>query len=78
MEGKLIHPLIITITAGARGSIYPQTNKASTLKSQYTPLVESVVKKNRSRFSHCGSFDHPNLESLNDYMFVFMVYQLKF
>jgi hypothetical protein len=27
-------------------------------------------------FSHCGFFDHPDLQSLNDYKFVFLVYQL--
>jgi hypothetical protein len=35
------------------------------------PLVEKLVKKNRSRVSICGSFDHPDMHSLNDYKFVF-------
>jgi hypothetical protein len=37
-----------------------------------TTVVENMVKKNRSRFSHCGSFDHPNLQSLNESGFVFL------
>jgi len=41
-------------------------------------LVENIAKKNRSRFFHCGSFDQPNLQPFNDYIFVFLVYQLIF
>jgi hypothetical protein len=35
-------------------------------------------KKEPQSFSHCGSFDHPNLQSLNDCRFSFLIYQLKF
>ena len=42
--------------------------------SNSTALVENLVKKTRSR----GSFDHPDLQSVNDCKFVVLVYQLKF
>jgi hypothetical protein len=29
-------------------------------------------KKELQSFSHCGSFDHPNMQSLNDIKFVFL------
>jgi hypothetical protein len=29
-------------------------------------------KKEPQSFSHCGSFDHPDLQSLNDCIFVFV------
>jgi hypothetical protein len=35
-------------------------------------------KKEPQSFSHCGSFDHLDLQSLNECKFVFLVYQLKF
>ena len=34
-------------------------------------LVEYMVKKEPQSFSHCGSFDHPDLQSLNECIFVF-------
>jgi hypothetical protein len=30
------------------------------------------VKKKPKLFSHCGSFDHPDLQSLNNYKFDFL------
>ena len=42
-------------------------------------LVENMVQKEPQSFVHCGSFDHPDLHSLNNYKFLFfLVYQLKF
>jgi hypothetical protein len=35
----------------------------------HTTLVENIAKKDPQSFSHHGSFDHPNLQSLNDYNF---------
>ena len=29
-------------------------------------------KKEPQSFVHCGSFDHPDMHSLNDYKFVFL------
>ena len=40
------------------------------------PLVENIEKK--QSFSYCGSFDHLDLQSLDDYIFIFLVYQLTF
>jgi hypothetical protein len=41
-------------------------------------LVENMLKKEPWSFFHCGFFDHRDLQSLNEYIFVFFVYQLKF
>ena len=41
-----------------------------------TTLVEMHEKKEPQSFSHCGSFDQPT-QSLNNCIFVFLVYQLK-
>ena len=41
-------------------------------------LVENMVKKEPQSFSHCGSFDHHDLQPLNDCIFVFLVLQLQF
>jgi hypothetical protein len=30
-----------------------------------------MIKKEPQSFVHCGSFDHPDLQSLNDYKFFF-------
>jgi hypothetical protein len=35
-------------------------------------------KKELQPFFHCGLFDHPDLQSLNNCKFVFLVYQVKF
>jgi hypothetical protein len=35
-------------------------------------------KKELQSFSHYGSFDHPDLQTLNKCRIVFLVYQLKF
>jgi hypothetical protein len=35
-------------------------------------------KKEPQSFVHCGSFDHLDMHSLNDYKLGFFVYQLKF
>jgi hypothetical protein len=42
------------------------------------PLVENMVKKYPQSFVHCGSFDHPDLQSLNDCRFLFFVLRLQF
>ena len=35
-------------------------------------------KKESRSFSHCGSFDHPDLQSLNNYKYVFGFYDCNF
>jgi hypothetical protein len=41
-------------------------------------LVEKHGKKELQSYSHCGSFDHPDLQSPYECMFVFLVLQLQF
>jgi len=41
-------------------------------------LVENMVKKEPQLFVHCGSFDHPNLQSQNDYKIFFFLLRLQF
>jgi hypothetical protein len=36
-----------------------------------TIIVENIAGKNSQSFSHCGSFDHLDLQSRNDYTFDF-------
>jgi hypothetical protein len=34
-------------------------------------------KKEPRSFVHCGSFDHPDLQSLNDYIFFFFSFRIE-
>jgi hypothetical protein len=42
------------------------------------PLVENMVKNEPQSFFLCGSFDHPDLQSLNDCIFVLWFYVCNF
>ena len=41
-------------------------------------LIENMVKKEPKLFDHCGSFDHLDLQSLNDYKFLFFCFTTRF
>ena len=43
-----------------------------------TSTSKKVCKKEPQSFSHCGSFDHPDLQSLNDYKKIFSFCDCKF
>ena len=44
----------------------------------YIPtLVENMAKKEPQLFSHCVSFDHPDLQSHNDYKTLFFILRLR-
>ena len=47
------------------------------LQEFWLSLVENMVKKNRSRFPICGSFDHPDLQSHNNYKKLFFIVRLQ-
>ena len=40
-------------------------------------LVENIAKKEPQSFSHCGSFDHHGLQSLNNYKILFFILRLQ-
>ena len=50
------------------------------ISTKYCGIVTSrkLYKKNLQSFSHCGSFDHHDLQSLNYCKFLFFVLQLHF
>ena len=48
------------------------------MQCPFTNTSRKLCEKNPQPFPHCGSFDHLAPELLNDYIFVFIVYQIKF
>jgi hypothetical protein len=50
------------------------------VKIKISPNIPSnkYGKKEPQSFSHCGSFDHRNLQSLNDCKSIFLVLRLQF
>jgi hypothetical protein len=41
-------------------------------------IGRKLCEKESQSFSHCGFFDHPNLQSLNDYIFFIFILRLQF
>ena len=64
-------------TGGGGGT--PKTKSGSNAQPNGVKLslVENIAKKELQSFSRdCGSFDHPDLQSINDCKFLFLVLRL--
>ena len=66
-------------TGGGGGGGTPKTKSGSNAQPNGVKLslVENIAKKELQSFSRdCGSFDHPDLQSINDCKFLFLVLRL--
>jgi hypothetical protein len=70
------------VTAHSTHDSFPCFTVEITSSSAFEDLIGITSRKHGKKepqsFVHCGSFDHPDLHSLNDYKLLFLVYQLMF